>query len=120
MATAFEILDLARVCYMKRLETLEKEEQEESGKGKEAAEGDSPTLRHVKERLADTHDALSEISLENERYEKTRFGNYPTPGSNMVLAIPMPSKMAEHHSSTSSSFTLKSLRLLLRLTTSYP
>ncbi|CAG7560462.1 unnamed protein product [Fusarium equiseti] len=68
LATAFEILDLARVCYMKRLETLEKEEQEESGKGKEAAEGDSPTVRHVKERLADTHDALSEISLENERY----------------------------------------------------
>ncbi|CAF3606360.1 hypothetical protein SNK03_003386 [Fusarium graminearum] len=68
LATAFEILDLARVCYLKRLEALEKEEQEESGKGKEAAEGDSPVMRHVKERLADTHDALSEISLENERY----------------------------------------------------
>ncbi|KPA43293.1 hat1-interacting factor 1 [Fusarium langsethiae] len=66
--TAFEILDLARVCYLKRLEALEKEEQEESGKGKEAAEDDSPVMRHVKERLADTHDALSEISLENERY----------------------------------------------------
>jgi hypothetical protein len=52
---------------MKRLETLENEQSEESGKGKEAAE-DSPTIRHVKERLADTHDALSEISLENERY----------------------------------------------------
>jgi HAT1-interacting factor 1 len=25
-------------------------------------------MRHVKERLADTHDALSEISLENERF----------------------------------------------------
>ncbi|KAF4457995.1 HAT1-interacting factor 1 [Fusarium austroafricanum] len=68
LATAFEILDLARVCYMKRLEELEREESEASGKGKEAAEGDSPTVRHVKERLADTHDALSEISLENERY----------------------------------------------------
>jgi HAT1-interacting factor 1 len=68
LATAFEILDLARVCYLKRLEALEKEEQEESGKGKEAAEDDSPVMRHVKERLADTHDALSEISLENERY----------------------------------------------------
>ncbi|KAM0240829.1 hypothetical protein ACHAP5_007813 [Fusarium lateritium] len=67
LATAFEILDLARVCYMKRLEALENEQSEESGKGKEAAE-DSPTIRHVKERLADTHDALSEISLENERY----------------------------------------------------
>ncbi|KAG8677106.1 hypothetical protein FPOAC2_03221 [Fusarium poae] len=68
LATAFEILDLARVCYLKRLEALEKEEQDESSKGKEVAEGDSPVMRHVKERLADTHDALSEISLENERY----------------------------------------------------
>ena len=25
-------------------------------------------MRHIKERLADTHDCLSEISLENERY----------------------------------------------------
>ncbi|KAL6921834.1 hypothetical protein ACHAPO_010058 [Fusarium lateritium] len=68
LATAFEILDLARVCYVKRLEALEKEEQDESGKGKEVADGDSPVMRHVRERLADTHDALSEISLENERY----------------------------------------------------
>ncbi|KAF4995037.1 hypothetical protein FGRMN_5425 [Fusarium graminum] len=68
LATAFEILDLARVCYTKRLEALEKEETDMSGKGKEAAEDDSPIVRHVKERLADTHDALSEISLENERY----------------------------------------------------
>ncbi|KAF4985020.1 hypothetical protein FDECE_16888 [Fusarium decemcellulare] len=67
LATAFEILDLARVCYLKRLEALDNE-VEESGKGKEVAEGDSPTVRHVKERLADTHDALAEISLENERY----------------------------------------------------
>ncbi|KAG5745630.1 hypothetical protein H9Q69_007326 [Fusarium xylarioides] len=68
LATAFEILDLARVCFMKKLELLEQEESETSGKGKETAEGDSPTVRHVKERLADTHDALAEISLENERY----------------------------------------------------
>lgn len=67
LATAFEILDLARVCYLKRLENLDTEETE-TGKGKEVAEGDSPTVRHVKERLADTHDALSEISLENGRY----------------------------------------------------
>ncbi|CAM1501020.1 Fc.00g101820.m01.CDS01 [Cosmosporella sp. VM-42] len=68
LATAFEILDLARVCYQKRLEQLDKEEQEEGGKGKEVSEGDSPTVKHVKERLADTHDCLAEISLENERY----------------------------------------------------
>lgn len=64
LATAFEILDLARVCYLKLLE--KPEEEPEGGKGKEKQE-DSPAIRHVKERLADTHDALAEISLENER-----------------------------------------------------
>jgi HAT1-interacting factor 1 len=34
--------------------------------------------RHIKERLADTHDLLAEISLENERflYPNTRGTNY--------------------------------------------
>lgn len=41
--------------------------QEDEGKGKEA--GDSPMTTHIRERLADTHDLLAEISLENERSE---------------------------------------------------
>ncbi|SPO06632.1 related to histone H1-binding protein [Cephalotrichum gorgonifer] len=61
LAVAFEVLDLARVLFVKRLEQLEATKEEE----KEHVE---PTIRHVKERLADTHDLLSEISLENERY----------------------------------------------------
>ncbi|KAG8417463.1 hypothetical protein J3458_004967 [Metarhizium acridum] len=65
LATAFEILDLARVCYEKQLEQLSRDD--EASKGKETAE-DSPSVRHIKERLADTHDCLAEISLENERY----------------------------------------------------
>ncbi|KAF5128283.1 NASP-related protein sim3 [Metarhizium anisopliae] len=65
LATAFEILDLARVCYEKQLEQLSKDD--EADKGKETAE-DPPSVRHIKERLADTHDCLAEISLENERY----------------------------------------------------
>jgi hypothetical protein len=60
------VLDLARVCYVKQLENLQGQEEAEDGKGKEAAE-DSSTLKHIKERLADTHDALAEISLENEK-----------------------------------------------------
>lgn len=64
LATAFEILDLARVCYLKLLN--KPEEESEESKGKEVQQ-DSPAIRHVKERLADTHDALAEISLENER-----------------------------------------------------
>ncbi|UNI15650.1 hypothetical protein JDV02_002161 [Purpureocillium takamizusanense] len=66
LATAFEILDLARVCYLKQLDQL-RQEEEAAGKGKEPAQ-DSPAIRHIKERLADTHDCLAEISLENERY----------------------------------------------------
>ncbi|RYO94060.1 hypothetical protein DL766_004115 [Monosporascus sp. MC13-8B] len=67
LAVAFEVLDLARVLFGKSLNA----EQEAEGKGKEKANGaDSPTTRHVKERLADTHDLLAEISLENEKYSE--------------------------------------------------
>ncbi|RYP91752.1 hypothetical protein DL770_002096 [Monosporascus sp. CRB-9-2] len=67
LAVAFEVLDLARVLFEKRLNA----EQEAEGKGKDKANGaDSPTTRHVKERLADTHDLLAEISLENEKYSE--------------------------------------------------
>ncbi|KAK3359108.1 hypothetical protein B0T25DRAFT_86795 [Lasiosphaeria hispida] len=65
LAVAFEILEIARVLFTKRLEALA---EGETDKGKDLAEGESPTVRHIKERLADTHDLLAEISLENERY----------------------------------------------------
>ncbi|KAG0651874.1 Silencing in the middle of the centromere 3 [Hyphodiscus hymeniophilus] len=62
LAAAFEVLDLARVLYSKKLE-----EPEEGGdKGKVV--GDSLMTKHIKERMADTHDLLAEISLENERF----------------------------------------------------
>ncbi|KKY34304.1 putative histone h1-binding protein [Diaporthe ampelina] len=75
LATAFEILDLARVLLLKRLEEKLAGETTE-GKGKEKAENGNDDnndsqdvgLRHINERLADTHDILAEISLENERY----------------------------------------------------
>lgn len=73
LATAFEILDLSRVLLKKQLDEKLASDTTE-GKGKEKAENgddDSPSgagLRHIKERLADTHDILAEISLENERY----------------------------------------------------
>ncbi|TAQ89395.1 hypothetical protein B7494_g2288 [Chlorociboria aeruginascens] len=62
LAVAFEVLDLARVLFTKRLEQPEEDE----GKGK--ATGDSSMTKHFKERLADAHDLLAEISLENERF----------------------------------------------------
>lgn len=66
LGVAFEILDLARVLFEKTLEQANADQIEE--KGEEKAESDPPTLRHVKERLGDTHDLLAEISLENEKY----------------------------------------------------
>jgi HAT1-interacting factor 1 len=72
-ATAYEILDVARVLYVKQLEALEADPAnsiEDKGKGKATGELAtlSPETRHVKERLADTHDLQAEISLENERF----------------------------------------------------
>ncbi|KKA26964.1 hypothetical protein TD95_004057 [Thielaviopsis punctulata] len=75
LAVAFEVLDLARVLFTNKLKQLQ-EEQEQSasaskGKAAEPANGLpelSPMERHVTERLADVHDLLGEISLENERY----------------------------------------------------
>ncbi|KAI1085140.1 hypothetical protein F5B20DRAFT_131510 [Whalleya microplaca] len=66
LAVAFEVLDLARVLFEKSLQQDQDDSSE--GKGKEKAESDSPHIRHIKERLADTHDLLAEISLENEKY----------------------------------------------------
>jgi HAT1-interacting factor 1 len=37
------------------------------GEGKDEETSDSSMTKHYKERLADTHDLLAEISLENER-----------------------------------------------------
>lgn len=70
LAVAFEILDLARLLFEKSLEQQDQEDATD-GKGKEKAEGDSPAIRHIKERLADTHDLLAEISLENEKYSSS-------------------------------------------------
>ncbi|PYH90539.1 tetratricopeptide repeat domain protein [Aspergillus ellipticus CBS 707.79] len=60
-ANAFEVLDLARILYHKKLNTLEE--------GDEGKITEPPSdIRHVKERLADTYDLQAEISLEAERF----------------------------------------------------
>ncbi|KAM0808658.1 putative Tetratricopeptide SHNi-TPR domain-containing protein [Seiridium cardinale] len=64
LAVAFEVLDLSRVLFEKALEQT----NESEGKEQESAQTDSPATRHINERLADTHDLLAEISLENEKY----------------------------------------------------
>lgn len=59
---AYEVLDLARVLLLKKLEEVENS----SGKGKE--KGESQRVLQLKERLADTYDLQAEISLEGERF----------------------------------------------------
>lgn len=87
LATAFEVLDLARVLFTRKLDTVLSSEtssvtstSESKDKGESIAtkpsgtetpveaSTDTPLFRHIKERLADTHDLLAEISLENERF----------------------------------------------------
>lgn len=71
-ATAYEILEMARVLFEKQLEALKSVPRDESGetKGKSKASDEmTPEIRHITERLADTHDWQAEISLENERFQ---------------------------------------------------
>lgn len=60
-ATAYEILDMARVLTGKQIELL----KQLTGKGTI----EQPNVRQLKERLADIHDLQAEISLENERFQ---------------------------------------------------
>ena len=57
---AYEVLDLARVLLMRKLEDAK------STAGQD--EGESQETRQLRERLADTYDLQAEISLEGERF----------------------------------------------------
>lgn len=63
LANAFEVLDLARVLVLKKLEQAE---QATTGKGKSLDV--SPEIRKIQERLADILDLQAEISLEGESF----------------------------------------------------
>lgn len=62
-ANAFEVLDLARILYLKKLSDAE---ENDTGKGKSTEIPEA--VKHIKERLADTYDLQAEISLEAERF----------------------------------------------------
>jgi HAT1-interacting factor 1 len=62
---AYETFELARVLYSKQLEALEGEDTANKGKGKAEL---SPKARTIKEKIADCHGFLVDISLENERF----------------------------------------------------
>ncbi|GME41421.1 histone h1-binding protein [Neofusicoccum parvum] len=70
LATAYEILDVARVLLSRQLEALQNSVRDtsESGKGKAPAKELDPEERKVLEKLADTQDLQAEIGLENENF----------------------------------------------------
>lgn len=59
---AYEVLDLARVLLLRRLE------EAEVGEGKAKVAYEAQRTMQLKERLADTYDLQAEISLEGERF----------------------------------------------------
>lgn len=64
-ANAYEIFELARVAYQKQLDALSESTGADKGKAPVTL---SPAERAIKEKLADCHGFLVEISLENERF----------------------------------------------------
>ena len=68
-ADAYEMLDIARVLYLRKLESEEQSALEASDKGKYVASIDlTPAVREIKSRIADIHDLQSEVLLEGEKY----------------------------------------------------
>ncbi|KAL8999751.1 MAG: hypothetical protein Q9169_001424 [Polycauliona sp. 2 TL-2023] len=63
-ANAFEVLDLARVLLLKRLQGEEIAKQDNA----QTETGPSNIISQLQERLADTYDLQAEISLEGERF----------------------------------------------------
>lgn len=68
-ADAYEMLDIARVLYLRKLESVEQSALEDSEKGKYVASIDlTPAVREAKSKIADIHDLQSEVLLEGEKY----------------------------------------------------
>ncbi|KAJ4525122.1 hypothetical protein HRR83_000788 [Exophiala dermatitidis] len=68
-ANAYELLDLARVLYLKKLDQTQESVLEESAKGKYVPSIDlTPEVKALKARVADIYDLQSEVSLEGEKY----------------------------------------------------
>ena len=89
-SNAFEILDLARVLLLKRLEEIPKQEAA-------CANADDSPRRQLQERLADTYDLQAEISLENERFSDAAKDLRETLDLKSRLYPPESSEMAEAH-----------------------
>ena len=68
-ATSFELLDLARVLYLKELDQAQEHALEDSDKGKYIASIDlTPEVKALKARVAEVYDLQAEVGLEGEKY----------------------------------------------------
>ncbi|KZF20097.1 hypothetical protein L228DRAFT_270850 [Xylona heveae TC161] len=111
-ATAYEILDLARVLLLRKIEAIKEDggaaaaadqtdESKDKGKGKGKdigeQEPESEEVKQIKERLADTHDLQAEISLENERFTDAVTDSRAALDLKRELFPPESSLLAEAH-----------------------
>ncbi|EXJ82687.1 hypothetical protein A1O3_06501 [Capronia epimyces CBS 606.96] len=68
-ATAYELLDLARILYLRKLDQTQETVLEDAEKGKYVASIDlTPEVKSLKARVADIYDLQAEVSLEGEKY----------------------------------------------------
>ncbi|KAF2457472.1 hypothetical protein BDY21DRAFT_285475 [Lineolata rhizophorae] len=107
-ATAYEILDIARVLLTRQLEEALADAGMEQSAGKDkgkAAAGEAPSEQQsypqhefkIRERLADTHDLQAEISLENERFGDAITDSRSALELKKLLFPPESSLLAEAH-----------------------
>jgi HAT1-interacting factor 1 len=94
---AYETFELARVLYSKQLEALEGGESEGKGKGKAEL---SPEAHAIKEKIADCHGFLVDISLENERFHDA------ISDARAALALQKELKPFEHENVTEGHYSL--------------
>ncbi|KAH6043015.1 hypothetical protein HBI54_120060 [Parastagonospora nodorum] len=94
---AYETFELARVLYSKQLEALEGEDAADKGKGKAEL---SPKARAIKEKIADCHGFLVDISLENERFHDA------ITDARSALALQEELKPFEHENVTEGHYSL--------------
>jgi HAT1-interacting factor 1 len=96
-ANAYEIFELARVAYQKQLDTLSESTGADKGKAPATL---SPAERAIKEKLADCHGFLVEISLENERFHDA------VADARSSLALQEEINSFEHENVTESHYSL--------------
>lgn len=109
LTVAWETLDLARVLYNRQLEELQEEGAAAAEAGKEQGDA-SARIRTVKERLADIHDLLAEISLGHEGYDAAVADSKSSLSLKKELYPPESSVVAEAHFKLSLALEFASIK----------